>query len=96
MLVSCAGDVELRSHFVIGDGEHLLVDDEYYDVVAKFCYLGDVMDAEGGSEAAVATNIRIDWKAFRELAPFLTSKESSLEVKGCVYSVRAKQHGLWL
>jgi hypothetical protein len=44
--------------------------------VGKFCYLGDMLDAEGDADFAVATRVRCAWKKFRELSPFLTSKGS--------------------
>jgi hypothetical protein len=52
--------------------------------VGKFCYLSDMLDAEGGADLAVATRVRCAWKKFRELSPFLTSKGVSLKLKGKV------------
>jgi hypothetical protein len=54
--------------------------------VGKFCYLGDMLDAEGGADLAVATRVRYAWKKFRELSPFLTPKWVSLKLKGKVYA----------
>jgi hypothetical protein len=42
--------------------------------VRKFCYLGDMLDADGGVDSAVTTRVRRAWNKFRELAPFLTAK----------------------
>ena len=59
---------------------------ETYEKVDSFCYLGDMLSAEGGVDAAVTTRVRSAWKKFRELVPFLTSKAPSLKMKGQVYT----------
>ena len=38
--------------------------------VDKFCYLGDMLDADGGCDSAVATRVRSAWKKFCEYLPF--------------------------
>jgi len=55
--------------------------------VARFCYLGDTIGAEGGSEQAISSRICGGWNRFRELASFLCSKDISLAVRGMVYDV---------
>ena len=40
--------------------------------VDKFCYLGDVLDADGGCDSAVTTRVRSAWKKFCEYLPILT------------------------
>ena len=64
----------------------LSIDGEEYKAVSSFCYLGDMLDAEGGVKLAVTTRIRCGWKKFRELAPFLTSKAPTPKLKGMVYA----------
>jgi hypothetical protein len=44
-----------------------------------------MLDADGGVDSAVTTRVRCAWNKFRELAPFLTAKRVSLQVKGKVY-----------
>jgi hypothetical protein len=61
----------------MGDGVKL-------EKVDKFSYLGDTV-CSSGAEAAVVARIRSGWKKFKELAPFLHSKGTSLMVKGRVY-----------
>ena len=34
--------------------------------VDKFCYLGDMLDADGGCDSAVTARVRYAWKKFRE------------------------------
>ena len=43
------------------------------EVVASFCYLGDMLSAGGGCEITVTTCVKTAWKKFRELLPVLTS-----------------------
>ena len=56
------------------------------EVVASFCYLGDMLSAGGGCEMAVTTRVKIAWKKFRELLPVLTSRHLSYKTHGHVYS----------
>jgi hypothetical protein len=73
--VEAVGDENLD----IGDGVVL-------EKVTKFCYLGDMLDAEGGADSAVTARVRGAWKKFRELSPILTFKGASLSLKGKVYN----------
>ena len=56
------------------------------EVVASFCYLGDMLSAGGGCEMAVTTRLKTAWKKFRELLPVLTSRHLSYKTRGHVYS----------
>ena len=56
------------------------------EVVASFCYLGDMLSAGGGCEMAVTTRVKTAWKKFRELLPVLTSRHLSFKTRGHVYS----------
>ena len=55
------------------------------EVVASFCYLGDMLSAGGGCEMAVTTHVKTAWKKFRELLPVLTSRHLSYMTRGHVY-----------
>ena len=44
------------------------------EVVASFCYLGDMLSAGGGCETAVTTRVKTAWKKFREQLPVHTSR----------------------
>ena len=59
---------------------------EKLEVVASFCYLGDMLSAGGGCEITVATCVKIAWRKFRELLPVLTSCHRSYKTCGHVYS----------
>ena len=55
---------------------------EYVD---SFCYLGDMLSAGGGAEEAVRCRVRCAWGKFKELLPIITSRGTSLIVKGKIY-----------
>ena len=50
-------------HLDIGNGVSL-------EKVDKFCYLGDVLDADGGCDSAVTGRVRSAWKSFVNSYPF--------------------------
>ena len=57
------------------------------EVVASFCYLGDMLSAGGGCDIVVTTtHVKTAWKKFRELLPVLTSCHLSYKASGHVYS----------
>ena len=56
------------------------------EVVASFCYLGNMLSAGGGCEITVTTHVKTAWKKFRELLPVLTSCNLSYKTLGHVYS----------
>ena len=62
------------------------------EVVASFCYLGDMLSAGGGCEMTVTTRVETAWKKFRELLPVLTSRHLSYKTRGHVYSFCAMLH----
>ena len=49
--------------------ERLVYRDISLECIDKFCYLGDMIGAGGGVEAAVIARIRSGWRKFRELLP---------------------------
>ena len=55
-------------------------------VVASFCYLDDMLSADGGFEITVTTRVKTAWKKFRELLLVLTSHHLSYKTRGHVYS----------
>ena len=61
--------------------------------VDKFCYLGNMLDADGGCDSTLTARVRSAWKKFRE--PILTGKGFSLKLKGKVYAtcVSCLMHG---
>ena len=82
----CGGELSEDPSPRVGNGDALMVDNRSYEVVKKFRYLGDTIDAGGGASAAVQARIRSGWGRFRAMAPFLTSKAVSLKMKSKIYS----------
>ena len=56
------------------------------EVVASFCYLGDMLSASGGCELSTTTHVKTAWKKFKDLLPVLSSRHLSFETLGHVYS----------
>ena len=56
------------------------------EVVALFCYLGDMLFAGGGCELACTTRIKTAWKKFRELLPILISRHLTEKTRERIYS----------
>ena len=56
------------------------------EVVASFCYLGDMLSAAGGCELSATTRVKTAWKKIKELLPVLSSGHLSFKTHGCVYS----------
>ena len=56
------------------------------EMVASFCYLGDMLSAGEGCEITVTTCVKTAWKKFRQLLPVLTSRNLSYKTRGQVYS----------
>ena len=60
-----------------------MVDGETYRFIKSFCYLGDNLDGDGGTDLAATVRIRNGWIQFLEL--FLTSRAHPLEMEGRMY-----------
>jgi len=69
----------LDLHLDIGNGVSL-------ENIDKFCYLGDMLDADKGCDSAVTARVRSAWKKFREYLLILTGIGFSLKLKGKVYA----------
>ena len=57
------------------------------EVVASFCYLGDMLSAAGGCELSTTIRVKTAWKKFKDLLPVLSSRHLSFKTHGCVYTV---------
>ena len=56
------------------------------EVVASFCYLGDMLSATGGFELSTTTRVKTTWKKLKDLLPVLSSCHLSFKTRGHVYS----------
>lgn len=68
--------------------EVLVVDRETYRVVDSFCYLGDMLNADGGVDLAVTARVCSGWKKFRELPIPEDERTSLLISRQKLYEVR--------
>ena len=55
------------------------------EVVASFCYLGDMLSAAGGCELSTTTRVKTAWKKFK-MIPVLSSRHLSFKTCCRVYS----------
>ena len=62
------------------------------EVVASFCYLGDMLSAAGGCELSTTTHVKTNWKKFKELKPVLSSRHLSFKIRTCVQLVCAERN----
>ena len=64
---------------------------EKLEVVASFCYLGDMLSAAGGCELSTTTRVKTAWKKFKDLLPVLSSRHLSKHVAMCTALVCGAQ-----
>ena len=72
-------DGRLVKEVMIGDGK--------LEVVPDFCYLGDMLSADGGCELASIKRCKCAWAKFRQLLPLLANRHLSILTRGRVYSI---------
>ena len=65
----------------------LILNGDSLEVIQKFCYLGDMLDAGGGTQSSSITRVQCTWGKFRNLLPLLTSKAVPSKVKGELYKI---------
>ena len=78
---SCKGELSETRQV---NGLH--IDGHDYEIVDKFCYLGDMLSQEGDCEHAILKRIHTGWLKFRELSGLLIGKGMSLKSKGIIYT----------
>ena len=69
-----------------GRPQEVQVGPDKLEVVASFCYLGDMLSAAGGCELSTTTRVKTGWKKFNDLLPVLSSRHLSFKTCGRVYS----------
>lgn len=58
---------------------------EGVEIVDNFCYLGDVIQKDGGCDKAVRDRVRKGWLKFKELSGVLCNKRIALRMRGVLY-----------
>ena len=66
--------------------EEVQVVSDKLEVVASFCYLGDMFFAAGGCELSTTTRVKTERKKFNELLLVLLSRHLFYKTRGLVYS----------
>ena len=83
----CPRCVRLRNG-PITQPEDVIIGPEEGDVVEEvesFCYLGTLVDREGGVERAVRARVAAAWAKWREIAGLLTNKRIPLKSRAHIY-----------
>ena len=62
------------------------------EVVASFCYLGDMLSAAGGHELSTTTHVKNARKKFKELLPVLSSRHLSFKTWPCIQLLCAERN----
>ena len=73
----------------------LHIDGHEYEVVDKFCYLGDMLSQEGGCEHAILKRIQTGWLKFRELSGLLIGKGMSEVKRNYLYNMHKTCNVVW-
>ena len=76
--------VLIQKEGIVEPGEKISFFDQV-DFVKSFCYLGDRLNASGGSEATVTVRTRIGWIKFKECGELLYGRKFSLKIKGRIF-----------
>ena len=63
--------------------KYVQVGPDKLEVIASFCYLGDMLSAAGGCELSTTTHVKTAWKRFKDLLP-VPSSYLSFKTRGCV------------
>jgi hypothetical protein len=58
---------------------------EGVEIVDNFCYLGDMIQKDGGCDKAVRDRVRKGWLKFRELGGVLCNRRIALKMRGVLY-----------
>ena len=64
------------------------------EMVALFCYLGDMLSAANGCELSTTTRVKTTCKKFKALLPVLSSCHLSFKTHGHMYSSCVRSHML--
>jgi len=79
---SCKRSIETRHSCSEGPAD---ADVNGIGIVQSFCYLGDVLQSDGGCDIAVNERVRKGWFKFRELSGVLCNRRLPLGMKGVLY-----------
>ena len=87
LITDVYGTRELHAPWM-ADYRGVQVGPDKLEVVASFCYLGDMLSAAGGCELSTTTHVKTAWNKFKEQLPVLSSWYLSFKTRGCVCAER--------
>ena len=76
----CCGDL-----VEVNQGEKVKLGNNEVEIVKEFCYLGDMLETEGGVEVAVTARVRAGWRKFKEISGMLCGRDVLMKIKGQLY-----------
>ena len=79
---ACNGTAQTPVHI----DESITLSDGKIDEVHSFCYLGDMLDCEGGAGSAVRHRISVAWFKWREISNLLKNKAIPLRHRARAYN----------
>ena len=82
MCPKCSGIV----NYTMNNPTEININNNTFEAVLSFKYLGDTIGHCGGCSDAVSTRIISAWKAFRELLPILTNRGIRLKIRENVFN----------
>jgi len=77
----CAGQVQVAPTL----DDSIIIPEGVIAEVKQFCYLGDLLDSEGGAERAAKARVSIAWMRWRELSSLLCNPGIPLRHRARVY-----------
>ena len=83
---SCVRQQATTTSIASDQTTNIKVDGGAIELVSNFCYLGDFITSDGGSERAVQARISMAWNKWRELASLLRNVHIPLRCRSNVYS----------
>ena len=66
--------------------DKIFIDQDEFESVIEFCYLGDMLAQAGGCVDAVTARIRSAWKAFHDHLPIITNRGIASNLRGDVFA----------
>ena len=77
LITDVHGARELHAPWIGRPQREVQVGPDKLEVIAWFCYIGDMLSAAGGCELSTTACVKTAWKKFKELLPVLSSRQDT-------------------
>ena len=67
------------------EDDSIVLESATLEEVENFCYLGNVLDSEGGKEMAVRRRVEVAWQKWREISSLLVNSGIPVKSRANVY-----------